>query len=51
VTREQRERRATFDQAADLYDRARPGYPRALFDDLAERRGTCVAPYRFSASP
>jgi hypothetical protein len=34
-----RERRATFDQAADLYDRARPGYPRALFDDLAELTG------------
>jgi SAM-dependent methyltransferase len=28
--------RATFNQAADLYDRARPGYPPALFDDLAE---------------
>ncbi|HEX8860672.1 MAG TPA: class I SAM-dependent methyltransferase, partial [Actinomycetes bacterium] len=27
--------RATFDQAADLYDRARPGYPPAVFDDLA----------------
>ncbi|MDQ2934432.1 MAG: class I SAM-dependent methyltransferase [Chloroflexota bacterium] len=27
--------RATFDQAAELYDRARPGYPSALFDDLA----------------
>src|SRR6266511_3561732 len=27
--------RATFNQAADLYDRARPGYPPALFDDLA----------------
>jgi SAM-dependent methyltransferase len=40
VTREHRERRrATFDQAADLYDRARPGYPRALFDDLAELTG------------
>src|ERR671931_489519 len=31
--------RATFDQAADLYDRARPGYPPALFDDLAELAG------------
>jgi hypothetical protein len=40
MTREHRERRrATFDQAADLYDRARPGYPRALFDDLAELTG------------
>src|SRR5256885_12225749 len=28
--------RATFDQAAELYDRARPGYPRELFDDFAE---------------
>jgi len=40
VTREHREhRRATFDQAADLYDRARPGHPRALSDDLAELTG------------
>jgi SAM-dependent methyltransferase len=31
--------RATFNQAADLYDRARPGYPPALFDDLAELAG------------
>jgi SAM-dependent methyltransferase len=31
--------RATFNQAAELYDRARPGYPPALFDDLAERAG------------
>ncbi len=28
--------RSTFDQAAELYDRTRPGYPAALFDDLAE---------------
>ena len=28
--------RSTFDQDADRYDRARPGYPAALFDDLAE---------------
>jgi hypothetical protein len=27
--------RATFDEAAELYDRARPGYPPAVFDDLA----------------
>jgi SAM-dependent methyltransferase len=27
--------RATFDEAAELYDRARPRYPPALFDDLA----------------
>lgn len=31
--------RATFNQAADLYDRARPRYPPALFDDLAELAG------------
>jgi SAM-dependent methyltransferase len=31
-----RDLRTTFEQAADLYDRARPGYPDALFDDLAE---------------
>ena len=28
--------RSTFDEAAELYGRARPGYPAALFDDLAE---------------
>jgi protein-L-isoaspartate O-methyltransferase len=27
--------RATFDEDADRYDRVRPGYPPALFDDLA----------------
>jgi SAM-dependent methyltransferase len=27
--------RAIFDQAAELYDRARPGYPTELFEDLA----------------
>lgn len=31
--------RSTFDQAAELYDRVRPGYPAALFDDLAELTG------------
>src|SRR5919202_313975 len=30
--------RETFDEAAELYDRARPGYPPALFDDLAADR-------------
>jgi hypothetical protein len=25
---------STFDEVADLYDRVRPRYPRALFDDL-----------------
>src|SRR5712691_1881359 len=28
--------RKTFDEAAELYDRARPGYPPELFADLAE---------------
>ena len=38
--RRDRERlRSTFDQAAELYDRARPRYPAALFDDLAELAG------------
>jgi protein-L-isoaspartate O-methyltransferase len=32
-------RRSTFDEAAELYDRARPGYPAALFDDLVELAG------------
>src|ERR1700737_2851663 len=31
--------RSTFDEAAELYDRARPGYPSELFDDLAELAG------------
>ncbi|MGN6565393.1 MAG: class I SAM-dependent methyltransferase [Thermomicrobiales bacterium] len=31
--------RATFDEAAELYDRARPGYPAALFADLAGLTG------------
>jgi hypothetical protein len=31
--------RATFDQAAELYDRARPRYPSALFEDLAGLAG------------
>ncbi|SHL37781.1 class I SAM-dependent methyltransferase [Streptomyces yunnanensis] len=29
----------TFDEDAELYDRARPGYPSELFDDLAELAG------------
>ena len=29
----------TFDSAADLYDRARPDYPEALFDDLVTATG------------
>ncbi|MEU9337013.1 class I SAM-dependent methyltransferase [Streptomyces sp. NPDC048290] len=28
-----------FDEDAELYDRARPGYPAALYDDLAELAG------------
>lgn len=31
--------RATFDEDAERYDRARPGYPAALFDDLAQLAG------------
>ena len=31
--------RSTFDEAAELYDRARPGYPSELFDELAELAG------------
>jgi SAM-dependent methyltransferase len=32
-------RRRAFDDVADLYDKARPGYPEALFDDLATLSG------------
>ena len=40
MTQRDRERlRSTFDQAAELYDRARPRYPTGLFDDLAELAG------------
>lgn len=31
--------RDTFDEAADLYDRARPRYPQALVDDLVRAAG------------
>jgi len=31
--------RTTFDEVAELYDRARPGYPPGLFDDLVELAG------------
>jgi SAM-dependent methyltransferase len=34
-----RQRRATFDEVAELFDRARPTYPDALFDDLVELAG------------
>ncbi|RII14808.1 Malonyl-[acyl-carrier protein] O-methyltransferase [Streptomyces sp. YIM 130001] len=30
----------TFDEDAELYDRARPGYPPRMFDDLGEVAGT-----------
>ncbi|MBC3841167.1 class I SAM-dependent methyltransferase [Streptacidiphilus sp. 4-A2] len=37
MTETSRERlRATFTEDAELYDRARPGYPQQLYDDLAE---------------
>ncbi|HYU19553.1 MAG TPA: SAM-dependent methyltransferase, partial [Chloroflexota bacterium] len=28
--------RATFNEVAELYHRARPGYPPEVFDDMAE---------------
>jgi SAM-dependent methyltransferase len=31
--------RTTFNEAAELYDRMRPGYPAAMFDDLARAAG------------
>jgi len=34
-----RERRTTFDEVAELYDRVRPTYPDALLDDLVELAG------------
>jgi SAM-dependent methyltransferase len=39
MTEERLRRRATFDEAALLYDEARPGYPAALFDDLVALSG------------
>ncbi|GII88324.1 methyltransferase type 11 [Sphaerisporangium siamense] len=36
---ERRRLRATFTEDAELYDRARPGYPVELYDDLAEVAG------------
>jgi SAM-dependent methyltransferase len=39
VTDDRERLRATFDSVADLYDRARPGYPAALFDDLQRLAG------------
>lgn len=34
-----RELRSIFDEDAELYDRCRPGYPEAIFDDLGELAG------------
>jgi SAM-dependent methyltransferase len=34
VDTDPRERRESFDKVPDIYHRIRPGYPRALFDDL-----------------
>ncbi|HSP74120.1 MAG TPA: class I SAM-dependent methyltransferase [Gaiellaceae bacterium] len=39
MTDERRRLRATFDGDAELYRRARPGYPPELFDDLEELAG------------
>ena len=39
MSEEQTRLRATFDQAALLYDEARPGYPEALFDDVVTLSG------------
>jgi hypothetical protein len=36
----------TFDTAAELYERARPGYPRQLFADLAMSTGLRAADAR-----
>ena len=36
---EREELRQTFEQAAERYDRARPGYPETLFDDLVALAG------------
>lgn len=34
MTNDQKRRRGTFDQVAELYDRVRPCYPQVLFDDI-----------------
>ncbi len=39
MTEENSRLRATFDEVALLYDRARPGYPGALFDDVVTLSG------------
>jgi SAM-dependent methyltransferase len=38
-TEDTERRRATFDEVAELYDRARPGYRPEIFDDLAALAG------------
>ena len=38
-----REQRFTFDEVAELYDRHRPGYPEALFEDLVALSGLAPA--------
>lgn len=45
MTDDERERlRRTFTEAPELYDRARPGYPRAMYDDLAAAAPTGLGP-------
>ena len=39
MTDDRRRLRATFDEVAELYEQARPGYPAQLHDDLAELAG------------
>jgi len=36
---DRRRRRVTFEEVPELYERARPGYPAELFDDLVELAG------------
>lgn len=43
--------RGTFDQAADRYDEARPGYPEQLFDDLIEISATPPGCYILEIGP
>ena len=52
MTEEDRGRlRATFDQAAELYDRARPRYPAAMFEDLAGLAGIGPGPRVLEIGP
>ena len=39
MNKRQNIRRESFDEVADLYDMARPGYPLSLVDDLVELTG------------